>query len=431
MDQRRAAAGLLLVGLAALAVLSSCASGTDGRPVSAPAPLHDELALGHELERLAADAKVVGIGEATHGSGTAISARGELTLLLVDRLNFDVVALEAPAERCELLARYVAGEDVDPRAALQETFYWCWQNEEMLGAIRLLREWNAQQASQGSTRRVRFTGMDVFPGGASRARAMANLTRFAPNIAAEVDALSDRLVSLSTDERTPENTTRRAALDELTGLAAELRARLTSASAPQIVAEQTEESLRNYTAFLDYATSGPIPVWAVRDSGMFKNIVRLEDQAQRGVIVWAHNGHIENSAGALGGMLRAHFRASYLAIGSVIGRGQTLALDPTNQRVVVHELLPADGQSVEHQLLASAPGGALIGLDRHAGGSLASMLREPRKARLDVGFYVPPEDSRFGTYDSDTRFDAVYFVPTSSPSTPIRTWPDGVPMHDG
>jgi erythromycin esterase len=431
MGQRRVAAGLFLVGLATLALLPSCASGTDGRTASAPAPLHDELALGHELERLAADAKVVGIGEATHGSGTAISARGELTMLLVDRLNFDVVALEAPAERCELLARYVAGEEVDPRAALQETFYWCWQNEEMLGAIRLLREWNARQASQGSTRRVRFTGMDVFPGGASRARAMANLTRFAPDVAARVDELSDRLMSLSTDERTPQNTSRRAALDELERLHEPLRAQLASAGAPQIVADQTEESLRNYAAFLDYVTSGPIPVWGVRDSGMFKNTVRLTDQAQRGVIVWAHNGHIENSAGALGGMLRAHFRTSYLAIGSVIGRGQTLALDPTNQRVVVHDLLPADGESVESRLLESAPGGALIGLNRDARGSLASMLRKPRKARLDVGFYVPPEDSRFGTYDSDARFDAVYFVPTSSPSTPIRTWPDGVPMHDG
>jgi erythromycin esterase len=416
---------------ATLLALPSCISGSDRRPDLLAPDLTDQPALAGELERIARGAKVVGIGEATHGSGTAIHVRGELTLLLVDRLGFDVVALEAPAERCELLARYVAGDNVDPRAALADTFYWCWQNEEMLAAITLLRDWNARQASSGSPRRVRFTGMDVFPGGAARARVAEILSRYLPDVAARVTELADQLVSLSNDERNPENARRRAALRELQQFQDGLATRLIAAGAAPQIAEQGEQSLRNYAAFLDYATSGPIPVWAVRDTGMFQNVVRLSERANRGVIVWAHNGHIQNAPDSLGGMLRQRSDDSYVAIGSVIGQGQTLALDPSNQRVVLHDLVPAARSGVETRLIQFAPDGALIDVRASSTGSLATMLRAPNAARLDVGFYVPPDESRFGTYDYGARFDAVYFVPRSAPSTPIRAWPDGVPMHDG
>lgn len=417
--------------LAVSAAVSSCTHGRAAHDAAAVASLNDELELGRQVNALARQAKVVGVGEATHGSGTVIEQRGRLTLLLVDRMGFDVVALEAPAERCELLARYVAGEDVDPRAALKETFYWCWQNEEMLAAIKLLREWNARQATMGSTRRVRFTGMDVFPGGASRSRALRILAQYAPDAAAHVQELADQIMSLSTDERNLQNDRRRVLLAALQKAHEGLAARLASAGTPAASAAEAEESLGNFTAFLDYATSGPIPLWAVRDTGMFRNVVRLAEQADRGVIVWAHNGHIENSPNALGGMLRKHYRDSYLAVGSVIGRGQTLALDPTSQRVVVHELGLAAGQSGEAWLLESTPGGALIDIRDTATDPLTVVLRAPNTARMDVGFYVPPDDARFGTYNYGSRFDALYFVPVSAPSRPIRTWPEGVPMHDG
>jgi erythromycin esterase-like protein len=173
--------------------------------------LDDRTRLRAELATIVGEARLVGIGEATHGSGNVFLARGQLTIDLIEQLGFDTVLLEAPSERCELLARYVAGEDVDGRAALRDVFYWCWQNEEMLAAITMLREWNLTQRASGSAQRVRFDGFDVFPPRRARERAQQLLDRLDPRVGDEFRSLASAAAAL------PQWTDRDPAWERVTG----------------------------------------------------------------------------------------------------------------------------------------------------------------------------------------------------------------------
>jgi len=53
--------------------------------------------------------RVVGIGEATHGSRELADLRLSLTKLLIERYGFRVVAVEASADKYRTLAPYIAG----------------------------------------------------------------------------------------------------------------------------------------------------------------------------------------------------------------------------------------------------------------------------------------------------------------------------------
>lgn len=376
--------------------------------------------------RATKSARIVGIGECTHGSGSVIQARGQITRALVEQNGFDTVVLEAPAERCDLLARYVAGEKINLNQALERVFYWCWQNNEIGESVTLLRNWNLAQQKRGSKRRVRFTGIDTFPGGASFDRIIRFLEAQDKGSVETFRQITTAIRGLPLESRNQRDSYRQELFNTYDAVWGSI-----PAFGPQsgLHAPSVADSVRSFRNYLDYATSGPIPVQEVRDAGMYENARRILSVSKRGVVIWAHNAHIEHKADALGGMLRRSLGKVYFAIGAIVGEGKTLALDPRSQQVVTHRLDEVSN-GLERRLLRLYPAGTFLPLGPAIAGERENWLREDLPARVDMGFYQPPAGLSIGRYNPSKRFDAIYFVPKSVPSTAIRKWPKGVPMFD-
>src|SRR5918912_1299249 len=86
-----------------------------------------------------ADAKVVLLGEATHGTSEFYRARAAITRRLIERHGFTIVAVEADwpdAARIDAYVRHHA-----PRAVEEEAFErfptWMWRNAE----VRAFADW--------------------------------------------------------------------------------------------------------------------------------------------------------------------------------------------------------------------------------------------------------------------------------------------------
>jgi erythromycin esterase len=94
------------------------------RPRSAPlppiagTPLISALA---PLDSLAARARVIGIGEATHGSREFGDLRLTLTRYLIERHGFRLVAIEASVNQLSVLNRYIHGAESDSITTNVET----------------------------------------------------------------------------------------------------------------------------------------------------------------------------------------------------------------------------------------------------------------------------------------------------------------------
>ena len=125
----------------------------------------DEGGRGYDaLVELAGDARVVLIGEATHGTHEFYRARAEITQRLMEDEGFDAVALEADWPNAYRVDRYVRGAEGaaasadEALAGFRDFPHWMWRNEDVEAFVDWLRERNAAVAA---AEQAGFYGLDV------------------------------------------------------------------------------------------------------------------------------------------------------------------------------------------------------------------------------------------------------------------------------
>ncbi|PSP69136.1 succinoglycan biosynthesis, partial [Halobacteriales archaeon QH_6_68_27] len=132
-------------------------------PLEGPDPTGDLGDLA-PLEDTLADARVVGLGEATHGTREFFRLKHRLIRLLVERLEYRLVAMEANFAETLAIDEYVVHGRGDPREVLDGIRFWTWDTEEVLALLEWLRAFNEGRPVED---RVRFYGIDAQFTGAS------------------------------------------------------------------------------------------------------------------------------------------------------------------------------------------------------------------------------------------------------------------------
>ncbi|HWI23508.1 MAG TPA: protein-L-isoaspartate(D-aspartate) O-methyltransferase, partial [Lysobacter sp.] len=116
-----------------------------------------------------ADARVVLLGEASHGTSEFYRARDRITRRLVEHHGFNIVAVEADWPDASVVDRYVRHREPRPdaEAAFQRFPTWMWRNREFEAFVEWLREYNGARALP---QRAGFHGLDLYSlGGSIRA----------------------------------------------------------------------------------------------------------------------------------------------------------------------------------------------------------------------------------------------------------------------
>jgi erythromycin esterase len=109
------------------------------------------------LDGIAARVRVLGLGEATHGSREFGDFRLSVTKRLIQHGNYRIVAIEASESRLALLDRFVGGEAV-PSAEVTKAIESGWiGRRSQRELVAWLREWNAGRPPAD---RVRLVGLD-------------------------------------------------------------------------------------------------------------------------------------------------------------------------------------------------------------------------------------------------------------------------------
>jgi erythromycin esterase-like protein len=118
---------------------------------------------GPLLEQIG-DARLVLIGEASHGTHEFYQTRAELTKALIVKKGFSFVAVEADWPDAYRVNRWVrhASDDSDSERALGDFKRfprWMWRNRDVVDFLNWLRSHNADNDA-GS--RVGFYGLDLY-----------------------------------------------------------------------------------------------------------------------------------------------------------------------------------------------------------------------------------------------------------------------------
>ena len=274
------------------------------RQAAEPLPELDDPAFGAIFDRFA-KARVVLLGEATHGTSEFYRARAQITRRLIEQHGFNIVAVEADWPDAARIDRYVRHKAVHVGSgpAFRRFPQWMWRNVEVANFVDWLR---AHNAGLHPSEHAGFFGLDIYNMNASIAAVIEYLDRLDPKAAI---VAKERYGCLTPWQRDPA-TYGRAALT--TGYAKCERPVLLALR--DLLNKQLEYGSQDRDSFLDAAQNARLVAsaeryyramyyataesWNLRDRHMFDTLNHL--MAWRGAdakaVVWAHNSHVGNAA---------------------------------------------------------------------------------------------------------------------------------------
>jgi erythromycin esterase len=371
------------------------------------------------LAAIVGKARIVALGEATHGSREFFQLKHRVLEYLVSEQGFTVFAIEANWPESLAVDEYVLHGTGDPAKALAGLYFWTWNTEEVLDMIRWMRAYNADPAH---ARKVRFLGFDMQTARVAVPAVAAYLEKVDPAYAKEVAGTLAGLRETAR-EASPESA---AALSAARDLLARFDARR---DAYVGASSRREWDLARQQAVIveQVAELGPGSAPDYRDRAMAENVgwILAHEPAGTRMVVWAHNAHVNYGAGAgntpMGEWLRRSFGADYLTIGFVFNQGAFQAIgrnDHGGGSLAEFSV----GPSLDSNLAAafSRTGIPLSLLDlrgRPAAGPVAAWLTSPHPMR-EIGALFAGDAEMAAPAVITDRFDAILFVDRTTRARP-------------
>lgn len=384
------------------------------------------------LEPVLRAVRIVGLGEATHGTREFFQFKHRLLEFLVERMGFRVFAIEASYAACQTIDDYVLWGKGDRAAALASQGFWTWDTHEVADMIDWMRTYNGHVPDSD---KVQFVGYDIQNYGRSFDVIAGYLERVAPDYlpaarlafrALQPDRLTGRL---NFDKRSGVRKARELArlweLFDFVEVHREQFVRRTSAAEYERVLQHARGLLQFDDAFngadLD-TTNLAESTSALRDRYMAENIQHIlnAEPPDTRMVVWAHNGHIEADSSVLptmGRYLRDAFGKAYYALGFAFDSGSFQARELLGRNFSAMAAGHGIGALREFTVGPAAPGTVGWYLERaRQGKSFTNYIVPLRSAPSDgpVGRWLSSPHLMYsvGAIYSDSMPAEQYMAPT-------------------
>ena len=405
-----------------------------------PLPDIDGPAFAAMFDRFG-DARVVCLGEASHGTSEFYRARAAISRRLIERHGFNIVAVEADWPDAATIDRYVRHR---PARDLEFTAFerfpmWMWRNHEVDAFVRWMRQHNEGRAHE---RMCGFYGLDLYNLSASMRAVIGFLDDQDPELArlahrrygcldpwAEDPALYGRHSLVEGYARCEVGVIQ---------MLKDLLQKQLDCFGPEcdewLDAAANARLVKDAEAYYRVMYHGSAESWNLRDSHMFDTLNMILDAKgpQSKAIVWAHNSHIGNAAFTDMGMNRGELNIGQLVkekwasqarlIGFGTHSGTVAAADDWDSPMRIKQVRPSLPDSHERMSHESGVGRFLLDLrEGEAAPGLRAALMEPRLERF-IGVIYRPETERWSHYSEailPRQFDGWVWFDETKAVTPL------------
>jgi len=410
------------------------------------------------LDELIGDARIVLIGESSHGTHEFYEARAEITKWLIGQKGFNAVAAEADWPDAYRVNRYVRGLGGDSSAeeALQgfERFpAWMWRNVVVRDFAQWLR-WHNQRCATDGARQTGFYGLDLYSLHRSMHEVIAYLDTVDPTAAARARGRYACFDHSAGDDGQAYGyaaafgagpSCERQAVEQLVELQRNALSYLSQdgelAEDELFYAQQNAVTVRNAEEYYRGMFRGRATSWNMRDTHMAETLNALVTHLDRHsgaeparIVVWAHNSHVGDARATevsadgqltIGQLVRERYGEECRLIGFSTYRGTVTAASEWGGISERKAVRPALNGSIEELLHETGKDAFLVVM--HDGSPAEKALDVVRLARAIGVIYLPQTERQshyFHVRPSD-QYDAMIHIDTTralEPLEPTSLW---------
>jgi erythromycin esterase-like protein len=405
-----------------------------------PLPDIDDPAFGAMFDRFG-DARVVLLGEASHGTSEFYRARAAISRRLIERHGFTIVAVEADWPDAATIDRYVRHRPAreGEMRAFERFPTWMWRNTEVDAFIGWMRGHNHSRAYEAM---AGFYGLDLYNLSASMHAVIDFLEHEDPELAR---LAHQRYGCLDPWAENPQLYGRHSLIEGyarcevgVIQMLRDLLQKQIDCLAPEcdewLDAAANARLVKDAEAYYRIMYRGSTASWNLRDTHMFETLNMVLDAKGPGskAIVWAHNSHIGNAAFTDMGMSRGELNIGQLAkdrfgvrarlIGFGTHSGTVAAADDWDEPMKVKRVNPSLPES--HERMSHEAGVLRFLLDLREGQADAGLREELAYPRLErfIGVIYRPDTERWSHYSEailPRQFDAWTWFDETSAVTPL------------
>lgn len=398
----------------------------------------DDLPLEALLERIG-DSRLVLMGEASHGTSEFYRARQRITRALIEEKGFDFVAIEGDWPDVARINHYVQHSECPQTewVAFARFPTWMWRNQEVLGFIEWLREYNADRQPSEC---VAMHGLDLY----SPYQSIDGVLEYLDDIDPETAAFArERYGCLTPFKPEAANYGRwtgspgfanceAPVLDVLHALQARQHEYAKHGSERYLDAMQNARLVVSAEAYYRLMYDDSYNTWNLRDTYMFETLEALlahYGEGSRGV-VWAHNSHIGDARATdrlqrgelnIGQLCRERFADAAYLIGFGTNNGTVAAASDWGEPMEIKTLKQVLPESYEHLCHATGHAGFLLPLGPSGNAQVRQGLMKSRLGRA-IGVIYRSETERASHYYETTlprQFDEYIWIDRSRAVTTL------------
>jgi erythromycin esterase len=388
---------------------------------------YDDLA---PLDRLIGDARIVALGEASHGTAEIFQMKHRLLQYLVEKKGFTVFAIEGNWLEAQAADRFIKTGEGSATAALAKMHFWTWRTEEVRALIDWMRAYNT---TRGDYPVLSFAGFDM----QSAAQPIERVTDFLA-CTGVVDACAVRRLydGVKKLEEKSETAISAGELTRLRNCAAQALD-LIDAQREALIAASTLEDYRAARQaaqiVCQFTRMHAGVAWAERDAAMAENVRWLLEEAYPGqkIVLWAHNGHV--AAGpivgdkSMGNHLRERYDDQMVVIGFALHHGEVRAKRLAGGRFqpgrpVALPLAPAQKTSLEALFFETGLPRFILDLRGIVESSALDIWLAKARPHRSIGSgHDPDRDTAYVHVSLRAAYDAMIFIAESTAAKPLHS----------
>ncbi|HEX8546605.1 MAG TPA: erythromycin esterase family protein [Cytophagaceae bacterium] len=387
------------------------------------------------------DARVVLLGESSHGTSEYYTWRAAISKRLIEEKGFDFIAVEGEWADSYRINNLIKGEKKDNSQVVEQLRSydrwptWMWGNYEVASLVTWLNTYNQ---SKGAADKVGFFGLDVYCLWESLTELNPYLQDKDPQLQKAAERSYNCFKPYSANPEEYASAVARASADchketeQLWNAINKMNEGKTAKTEADFVMEQNALVALNGEKYYTASTEGGPASWNIRDQHMMQTLKRLLDfhGPTAKAIVWEHNTHVGDA------------RYTDMAGEGMVNVGQLVRQEYGNNNVFIVGLGSYEGSVIA----ASSWGGAITNMNVPPAqeGSWESMLhkidgadkivisseikgKELQNKRIGhraIGVVYNPAYEQYGNYVPTVipkRYDAFLFIDRTKALTPLNT----------